>query len=43
MDQEKKLYSKVDTSMDFASREQEVIKFWTVRPRRTASRTSGIF
>ena len=28
MDQEKKLYSKVDTSMNFAAREQQVIDFW---------------
>ena len=28
MDKEKKMYSKVDTSMNFVGREQEVIDFW---------------
>lgn len=28
MDQDKKLYSKVDTAMNFVDREKDVIAFW---------------
>ena len=31
MDQDKKLYSKVDTAMNFVDREKDVIAFWESR------------